>query len=240
MPSMNESTRWEEAIDIDGRVLVLDEVASTQNAAVEHDLVAGDVCATLTQTAGRGRRGNQWDASGGVAVTVVLESPLPHFSIAVAATLAAQLNNLIPTCKIGISWPNDLFIDGRKLAGILIEHRDGRFLVGVGVNVLESPSNQNAACLCDFGCDDRAIVAQCVVASVFAARDLDEESAISGWRTRDLLVGTTQCVRSEGNMIEGVVLDIDPLNNLMLETTDGILALPAATSTIITPCPTTR
>ena len=239
MPSMNESTRWEEAIDIDGRVIVLDEVASTQDAAVEHDLVAGDVCATLTQTAGRGRRGSCWDASGGVAVTVVLESPSPHFSIAVAATLAAQLNNLVPTCKIGIKWPNDLFIDGQKLAGILIEHRDGRCLVGVGVNVLESPSGLNAACLGGFGCDDRAIVAQCVVASVFAARDLDEGSAISGWRTRDLLVGTTQCVRSEGKVIEGVVIDIDPVNNLMLETKDGSLTLPAATTTIITPCPTT-
>ena len=87
---MNESTRWEEAIDIDGRVIVLDEVASTQDAAVERDLVAGDVCATLTQTAGRGRWGSCWDARGGVAVTVVLESSSPHFSIAVAATLAAQ------------------------------------------------------------------------------------------------------------------------------------------------------
>ena len=231
---MNEKTRWEESIDIDGSVVVLEEVASTQDAAVEHNLVAGDVCATLTQTAGRGRRGSFWDTRGGVAVTVVLESPSPHFSIAVAATLAAQLNNLVPTCKIGISWPNDLFIDGRKLAGILIEQREDLCLVGIGVNVLVAPTDQNAACLGDFGCDDRAIVAQCVVASVFAAQDLDEDSAISGWRTRDFLVGTTQRVRSDGNVIEGVVMDIDPVNNLTLETKGGILTISAATSTIIT------
>ena len=236
---MNEKLLWEEAIDISGRVLVIDEVVSTQDAAVEHDLVAGDVCATLMQTGGRGRRGSFWDATGGVAVTVVLESPSSHFSIAVAATLAAQLNNLVPTCKIGISWPNDLFIDGGKLAGILIEQRDGRCLVGVGVNVWESPSDQNAAYLAGFGCEDRAIVAQCVVASVFASCDLDEDSAIAAWRTRDLLVGTTQRVRSGDREIEGVVLDIDPLNNLVFETKGGILTLSAATSTIITPCPTT-
>lgn len=239
MPSMNERTHWKEAIDIDGRVVVLDEVESTQDAAIEHDLIAGDVCATLTQTAGRGRRGSVWDASGGVAVTVVLKSPSPHFPIAVAASLAAQLNNLVPTCSIGISWPNDLYIQGRKLAGILIEQREARFLVGVGVNVLESPSGQNAACLGGFGCDDRAIVVQRVVASVFAARDLDEDAAISGWRTRDLLVGTTQCVRTGGKVIEGIVMDIDPVNNLILETQDGRLTLPAATSTIISHCPTT-
>ncbi len=236
---MNEKTRWEELIDIDGSVVVLEEVASTQDAAVEHNLAAGDVCAALMQTAGRGRRGSFWDASGGVSVTVVLESPSPHFSIAVAATLAAQLNNMVPTCSIGIKWPNDLFIDGRKLAGILVEQRDGRCLVGVGVNVLGSPTNQNAASLGEFGCDDRAMVAQCVVSSVFAAQLLSENAAVSVWRKRDLLQGTTQWVRSGEREIEGVVLDIDPMHNLVFETKDGIHALDAATSTIITPCPTT-
>jgi BirA family biotin operon repressor/biotin-[acetyl-CoA-carboxylase] ligase len=236
---MNEKTRWEESIDIDGRVVVLEEVASTQDAAVEHDLVAGDVCAALTQTAGRGRRGSFWDASGGVAVTVVLESLSRHFSIAVAATLAAQLNNLVPTCKIGISWPNDLCIQGRKLAGILIEQREGLCLVGVGVNVLAVPTDQHATYLNAFGTTNRAIVVQCVVASVFAACHLEAVAAISAWRDRDFLLGTNQHVRSAGKVVEGTVVDIDPCNNLQLETKEGVLTLPAETSTIVTPYPTT-
>ena len=236
---MNEKTEWESAIDIDGRVLVLQEIASTQDAALEHGLEVGDVCATLMQTAGRGRRGKLWDASGGVALTVVLDPPPPHFAISMAATLAAQLNNLVPTCKIGIKWPNDLMIEGRKLAGILIEQREGRCLVGVGVNVLESPPVHHAAFLGQFGTHKRANVVQCVVASVFAAQDLNALSAVSAWRDRDILIGTNQRVRTDGKEVEGIVLDIDPCNNLQLKTTEGILALSAETSTIVTPCLTT-
>lgn len=240
MQPMNEKSQWEEAIDINGRVLVLEETASTQDAAEKHNLVAGDVCAALRQTAGRGRRGNRWDAGGGVAVTVVLDPPPPHFAIAVAATLAAQLNNLVPTCKLGIKWPNDLMIEGRKLAGILIEQRGRRCLVGIGVNVLEAPPDQHAAYLDEFGSNNRAIVVQCVIASVFAACDLQAVAAVSAWRDRDILLGTTQRVRSGNEEFEGIIMDIDPCNNLQLETKEGVLLLTAETSTIVTPCSITR
>ena len=46
-------------------------------------------------------------------------------------------------------------------------------------------------------------------------------------------------IPSKGKVIEGVVIEIDPVNNLILETKYGSITLPAATSTIITPCPTT-
>lgn len=235
---MNEKMEWEEAIDISGRVFVFDEVESTQDAAVSHNLSTGDVCAALIQTAGRGRNGSSWDSSGGVAVTVVLDSISPHFSIAVAATLASQLNNLVPTCKIGIKWPNDLFIHGRKLAGILIEHREGQYLVGIGVNVVGIPTGEHAECLGNFGCDDRSVVVRSVVASVFEAANLTEGLAVSAWKQRDILVGTSQRLCVAGKEIDGMVVDIDPLNNLLLQTNEGILALPAATSRVITPCNT--
>ena len=122
-----------------GKVLLLDEVSSTQDAAIEHELQSGDVCVSFNQISGRGRRGNFWDGTGGVAVTVVLDSIQPHIPIAVAVTLAGQLNNLIPHATVGIKWPNDLLVNGKKLAGILIEQRQGRYLVGIGVNVLASP-----------------------------------------------------------------------------------------------------
>jgi BirA family biotin operon repressor/biotin-[acetyl-CoA-carboxylase] ligase len=237
---MNEKAEWEKAIDIDGRALVLEEVASTQDAAVKHNLGAGDVCAALAQSAGRGRRNSHWDASGGVAVTVVLEQPPAHFSISVAATLASHLNNLVPTCKIGIKWPNDLFINGRKLAGILVEQCNGLCLVGVGVNVLEAPPDQSATCLYEFGFNDlRAVVAQSVVASVFSAVDLDEHVAVLAWRDRDILLGTNQRILTGGNEVEGIVRNIDPCNNLQLETKEGLLVLPADISTIVTHCSTT-
>lgn len=219
-----------------GQILVLDEVTSTQDAAIEHDLQVGDACVSFNQTAGRGRRGNTWDASAGVAVTVVVEKAMQHLPIAVAATLAAALNNLIPTHHIGIKWPNDLYVDGKKLAGILIEQREGRCLIGVGLNILEAPL-PTAVALSQLGFEpEKGGIADLVVSSVLDAAQLDENTAVSHWRKRDVLVGTHQTVRSGDNLVEGIVLSIDPCHNLLLQTDIGILELPAATSTIVNSC----
>jgi BirA family biotin operon repressor/biotin-[acetyl-CoA-carboxylase] ligase len=219
-----------------GQILVLDEVTSTQDAAIEHDLQVGDACVSFNQTAGRGRRGNAWDSSGGVAVTVVVEKATQHLPIAVAATLAAALNNLTPTHHIGIKWPNDLYVDGKKLAGILIEQHEGRCLIGVGLNILEAPL-PTAVALSQLGSEpDRGEVGALVVSSVLDAVHLDENTAVSHWRKRDILVGTHQTVCSGDNLVEGIVISIDPCHNLLLQTDIGILELPAATSTIVTHC----
>jgi BirA family biotin operon repressor/biotin-[acetyl-CoA-carboxylase] ligase len=218
------------------RLLFLDEVTSTQDAAIEHDLQIGEACVSFNQTSGRGRRGNEWNSTGGVAVTVVLEKVSPHLPIALAATLAANLNNLIPKHHIGIKWPNDLYVEGKKLAGILIEQRENRFLVGVGVNVLEAPLS-TAASLKQFGSEpNKKKTAEIVVGSILDATQIDENTAVKQWRKRDILVGTIQTIQSGSNTVNGTVLSIDPCHNLILQTDCGILELPAATSTIVTPC----
>ncbi len=218
------------------QILFLEHVSSTQDAAIEHDLQVGDVCCSFNQLAGRGRRGNEWISSGGVAVTVVLEQATAHLPIAVAATLAAGLNNLIPHHRIGIKWPNDLFVDGKKLAGVLIEQRDGRCLVGVGVNVLKSPL-PIATALSQLGSTStQEEVARVVAICVLNATQLGENTAVTSWSERDVLLGTVQQIQTGDNTVEGTVLHIDPCHNLILETSLGILELPAATSTVITPC----
>ncbi len=221
----------------DQRILCLEEVLSTQDAAIEYDLQDGEACVSFHQSAGRGRRGNEWNSEGGVAVTVVVENATPYLPIAVAATLAAQLNNLIPEQNIGIKWPNDLFVEGQKLAGILIEQRADRCLVGVGLNLYASPL-PTACFLQQFGAafDSKEHIPKLVVGSVLDAAQLDENTAVCQWRKRDILVGTNQLVQSGDNTIEGLVLNIDPCHNLVLQTAHGILELPAATSTIINPC----
>ena len=220
----------------DHRVLFLDEVTSTQDAAIEHDLQVGEACVSFNQTSGRGRRGNEWNSSGGVAVTVVLEKATPHLPIAIAATLAANLNNVIPSQHIGIKWPNDLYVEGKKLAGILIEQRENLCLVGVGVNVLEAPLS-TAVSLKQFCSEsNKKKTAEIVVASVLDASQVDENIAVEQWRKRDILVGTIQTIQSGSNTVNGTVLSIDPCHNLILQTERSILELPAATSTIVTLC----
>jgi len=219
-----------------GQVVTLDHVESTQDEALKLDLQIGDVCRSFNQTTGRGRRGNEWNASGGVAVTVVVETATQHLPIAIAVTLATSLNNLIPQYQVGIKWPNDVYVDGKKLAGVLIEQREGRCFVGVGVNVLEAPIATSTA-LYQLGFNGtRESVADVVATSVFDATQLDENKAVTSWRDRDILVGTILTVQSGDNIVEGLVLSIDPCHNLLLQTDSGILELPAETSTIVTSC----
>ena len=128
-----------------------------------------------------------------------------------------------------------MLVNGKKLAGILIEQRQGRFLVGIGVNVLASPLPTSTS-LNEIGAESNLEnVAELVASSVFDASELDENTAVTTWRKRDILVGTMQTVRSGDNIVEGMVLRIDPCHNLVLQTSVSILKIPAASATIVTP-----
>ena len=232
---MSERDRWEQSLEAPHRVLVFDEVTSTQDAAIAGALHAGDVCTALVQTKGRGRRGNSWDSQGGVTVTVVLESVTPILPIAVGATLAAAINNVLPQHSVGIKWPNDLLVDGKKLAGILIEQREGRCLVGIGLNVLEPPqTDQKTVCLIECGFQGGRIeAAQLIINSVFTADSLEDRVAIESWKERDLLIGTTQTISSKGVVYTGLVIDIVPSNHLLLQTKHEIVTLEAEQSSVL-------
>ena len=104
---------------------------------------------TGEQTAGRGQRGNSWEAAPGQNLTFSLLLK-PQFlkaseqfllSMAVSLGLRDMLRQHLPaTAEIKVKWPNDLFADGEKIAGILIESQLrgtmlGEAIVGIGLNV---------------------------------------------------------------------------------------------------------
>jgi BirA family biotin operon repressor/biotin-[acetyl-CoA-carboxylase] ligase len=101
----------------------------------------GAVALTEEQTEGRGRLGRRWLSPPGASLlfSVLLEPPvdtarLPELTVVaggVCAEAIARVTGLEPEIKL----PNDVLISGRKTAGILAEARDGRVVLGVGVNV---------------------------------------------------------------------------------------------------------
>ena len=125
-----------------GRVVYRYEevTASTQRLLQEND-PEGAVAVAEEQTEGRGRLGRTWHAPAGssVLLSVVLrpevEAPrLPELSLVAGGAVAeaiAQVTGVDPAIK----FPNDVLLDGRKVAGILAESSDGRVVLGVGVNV---------------------------------------------------------------------------------------------------------
>lgn len=119
-------------------------LGSTNDRAreVEHPLPALVVAGR--QTAGRGRGGNTWwGGEGALLFSVVLERVdirVPderRSQIALATGLAVRraIVEVRPEIPVRLKWPNDLLVDDRKLAGILVEEADGRTIVGIGLNV---------------------------------------------------------------------------------------------------------
>jgi BirA family biotin operon repressor/biotin-[acetyl-CoA-carboxylase] ligase len=108
-------------------------------------LEAGDAEGTIAvaeeQSEGRGRLGRSWEAPAGssILVSLVLVPPvqaprLPELSL-VAGGAVAQAIASVTGIQPAIKYPNDVLIEGRKVAGILAESSDGRVLLGIGVNV---------------------------------------------------------------------------------------------------------
>lgn len=105
------------------------------------DAAEGAVAVAEEQTEGRGRLGRSWHAQPGtsVLVSVLLEPPvaserLPELTLVAGEACSeaiAAVTGLAPTIK----HPNDVLVDGRKVAGILAEARDGRVVLGIGINV---------------------------------------------------------------------------------------------------------
>src|SRR5436305_1773547 len=118
----------------------VEECASTQ-LLLGPDEAEGATVATDLQTEGRGRLGRTWETPPGRALLFsVLLHPRPPMAIwpelslvagdAVAATLREQMG-----VGAELSHPNDVLIEGRKVAGILPEASVGRVVLGIGVNV---------------------------------------------------------------------------------------------------------
>lgn len=97
------------------------------------------VC-TLNQTAGRGRSGKAWYSPAGTSLAFsFLFRPEP-FSLAHPVTIYVgyalrECLQRLSEKKLCIKWPNDIYCEGKKLAGVLSEFHDGYFIIGIGVNL---------------------------------------------------------------------------------------------------------
>lgn len=124
------------------RLEVHEETSSTNDLA--RKLPAWSAARAERQTAGRGRFGRAFVSDkGGFWISAVLPasgdlSAWNGFSLTVGGHLLRMLSRLgVPDCRL--RWPNDLMAGGKKLGGILIEQAPGAFIVGLGVNVLNTP-----------------------------------------------------------------------------------------------------
>jgi len=237
-------------------VVCFDEVDSTNDiamASVAQGDTDGLVVVAEFQRSGRGRHRSRWisSPSAGLLVSVLLlDAPelLAREPMTIAAGLAAAegIDELWPV-RCDLKWPNDVYLRGAKVAGVLVETRqDGTLfptVIGIGVNVYDSPGNEQvdrpAAHLSQFGeAADRISLLRGILRRLEYWRGEILTGHYGG--LRDAWVGRCDMINQRVRIVSGGIeyvgrtVDISPLEGLVLACDDGRhVHLPAAVSTVI-------
>jgi BirA family biotin operon repressor/biotin-[acetyl-CoA-carboxylase] ligase len=111
----------------------------------------------VRQTGGKGRQGREWHSPEGnlYASTLVRlrpgDPPAPTLALVAAVALQEVVSAYAPVHQVMIKWPNDLLVEGAKLAGILLERADDAVVIGIGVNLAHHPEglHRPVTSLCD-------------------------------------------------------------------------------------------
>lgn len=188
----------------------------------------GTIVTAAEQTAGRGRQGRTWTAVPGDALlfSLVVRPPRELLPLAAAVAVAEACEALVPA-HAAIKWPNDVWLDGRKVAGILLEGRpqEGWAVLGVGLNVRtrEFPPDlaETATSLALHG---SAATVPDSLSALLPALDhwlaANSEQTLEAWRERDALKG--RHVRWAHG--EGTAAGISDTGALIVDTGDGARA----------------
>ena len=216
-----------------------DQVESTNRAALTTDFGHGDVIATQNQTAGRGRMDRAWSMApgSGVAMTIVLSQTalgapthITRLPLCVAVELAGIINGRASTeRRATVKWPNDVVIDGRKVAGILIESLDAdRLAVGIGINITGVPDGLPPETVTSLEAEGVALPAEILVpaladAVIRGARNLDGDQLLAKLNKAIDTVGReVQIELPDGSFVTGRATGLGPTGSIVVEDSEGI------------------
>jgi BirA family transcriptional regulator, biotin operon repressor / biotin---[acetyl-CoA-carboxylase] ligase len=181
------------------------------------------------QRAGRGRQGRVWTAPprSAVLMSLVLREFGETLPLAAAVAVCEALR-----VDARIKWPNDVWIEGRKVAGILVEGRpqEGWAVLGIGLNVsvreLPPPLDATATSLALAGArmsTDEALAA--LLAALERWLPAPPADVLAAWRARDALLGRP--IRWANGSKEGIAAGVADNGALLVDTADGRIALDA-------------
>ena len=201
---------------------------------------SGSVLVADNQTAGRGRRGRHWLSSPDCSLTFSLLWRLPPavrstgLSLAVGLAVAQALEYL-GIRGTGLKWPNDIWLHGRKLGGVLIEvafdNNGLGLIIGIGLNLRHDPDwqdqlDQASAALSDDGAQfPREVVLAAILHQLASTLDRFNQEGFStlraGWCARNALLGLPVRVSSENGEHTGICGDVAADGSLILHAACG-------------------
>jgi BirA family biotin operon repressor/biotin-[acetyl-CoA-carboxylase] ligase len=230
----------------------VESVGSTNSYASEMmrqiELSEGSVIYSFSQLKGRGQRGNFWESepNKNVALSIVL---YPRFlsvdkqflltkmtSLAVSDLMAEILQESNKSANVSIKWPNDIYVNDKKIAGILIENTlketsIQNVVIGVGINVNQKAFNSSKGAVSLITLIGKEMELQNVLerfCEFFEARYLQLKSnklelIDKAYLDRLYRIGEWANYRNEQGAFQGRITGVSPIGKLQLELKSGEL-----------------
>ena len=211
------------------KILFLEEVDSTNEYLKRIPFQHGLFIVAKEQTKGKGRRGRCWlSLSGkGLYLSGLFEPLHPKRSSLAGLAFGVAVLRVLREFKSGfyLKWPNDVYINGRKVAGILPENLSDRLIVGVGINVsytleeLHGLSHPATSLLAEgIRCDIKELALR-VSQEIFLYYERLKEGAfnVKEFESFCPMIGKEVTVLENGVCYTGKVLGIDREGYLLLE-----------------------
>lgn len=227
-----------------GRLAVIPVIDSTNQYLLDRmaTLASGDACVAEYQQAGRGRRGRQWFSPFGSNLYLSMywrleQGPLAAMGLSlVIGIVTAEVLQALGASEVRVKWPNDLYLNDRKLAGILVELTGkagdaANIVIGTGINLaMRSPDasvvNQAWINLQEAGVTiDRNTLAASLVNKMRESLQLFEREGLAPfverWSRLDNFLNRPVKLLIGDREIPGIARGIDQQGGLILEQ-DGV------------------
>ncbi|MFW5435737.1 biotin--[acetyl-CoA-carboxylase] ligase [Paenibacillus apiarius] len=229
------------------QIRMLEKTESTNNVAAQwakQGAEEGAIVIAEEQLRGRGRHGRSWHspAGKGIWMSLVLKPRIPlqftpHLTLLSAVALCRAMKRLTHA-DLGIKWPNDILIDGKKVCGILLESfaEDERLVhviagIGISVNLDEAdyppelqPIATSLKAASGREVDRAALLAECLL-ELEQLYQLYEEQGFGPirtlWEAQSVTIGRSLSVETPYGIVHGVAQGLDESGALVLAGEDG-------------------
>jgi len=227
------------------RCFYFNEIPSTNGFILKHaeELTSGDVCVAEYQSAGRGRRGRSWVSPYGCHLYFSMYWQFPQgvaqamgLSLVVACSIVEVLKQL-DIEDVGVKWPNDIYLAGKKLAGVLIEmsgqtDSECDLVIGIGLNMVMSEQHGNAIDQPWSDLSEQRVMPDKTALLMLLQRQLQSDLLLfqsegllpfqARWGQVDLFNGQQVKLLIGADEVQGICRGIDRQGAVLLETVEGM------------------
>ncbi|CAB49071.1 biotin--[acetyl-CoA-carboxylase] ligase [Pyrococcus abyssi] len=213
-----------------GRTIIyFQEVASTNDYAKAENLEEGTVIVADRQIKGHGRLERKWESpEGGLWMSVVLtprvsQEDLPKIVFLGALAVVETLREFSIDARI--KWPNDVLVNYRKVAGVLVEAKGEKVILGIGLNVNNKVPDGATSMKQELGSEIPMLnVFKTLVKTLDSLylKFLESPGKILERAKRSMILGVRVKVLSDGEVeAEGIAEDVDEFGRLIVRLDDG-------------------